>query len=274
MSQPHTTQPDLAAPGTTIPDSAHQGKTAHRGKKTHHGQAPLSQASLDASKFSCIQPQAVIFDLDGTLLDTAPDIIAACNATLTHFKLPPLSEALARTKVTAGMREMLKLGVPDVKAYQDAIEGEMRDYFATYYTEHINVYTHPFPGIIELLQDLEKAQIKVAIVTNKYEHMAQELLQKYPFYEQLALILGCDSVTHSKPHPEPILKTLEHLQIQASQAIYVGDHLNDMLASNAAHTISAAALWGYGGNECGHPSSWHAQYLLPNVAALRALCLP
>lgn len=220
---------------------------------------------------TCIHPQAVIFDLDGTLLDTAPDIIAACNATLEHFGYQKISPELALTKVTAGMRVMLKLGAPD--ADPAAIEGPMRDYFAQYYLDHINVYTKPFAGMIELLQDLEAAHIKVAVVTNKYENMAQQLLQNYHFYPQLSLILGCDSLAHSKPHPEPILKVLAHLNVAPYDALYVGDHLNDIQAANCAKTRSAAALWGYGPGECADVTTWHAHYLLPTVADLRALCL-
>ena len=165
------------------------------------------------SAFHCIHPQAVIFDLDGTLLDTAPDIIAACNATLEHFGYQAICYELALTQVTSGMRALLKLGVPDPALHEADIEGPMRDYFAQYYLDHINVLTKPFDGMIELLCDLEHAGIKVAVVTNKYENMAQKLLAQYDFYPQLSLILGCDSLEHSKPHPEPILKALEHLGV-------------------------------------------------------------
>ena len=225
------------------------------------------------SAFHCIHPQAVIFDLDGTLLDTAPDIIAACNATLEHFGYQAICYELALTQVTSGMRALLKLGVPDPALHEADIEGPMRDYFAQYYLNHINVLTKPFDGMIELLCDLEHAGIKVAVVTNKYENMAQKLLAQYDFYPQLSLILGCDSLEHSKPHPEPILKALEHLQVAPYDAVYVGDHLNDIKAANCAKTRSAVALWGYGTNECGTAAHWHAHYLLPTVADLRALCL-
>lgn len=222
----------------------------------------------------CIQPRAVIFDLDGTLLNTAPDIVGACNATLSHFGFQPISEALAMTRVTAGMREMLKLGVPQEQWGSADIEGSMRSWFAQYYIDHINDRTRPFEGMIELLCDLEQAGIKVAVVTNKYENMAQKLLQQYSFYDQLALVLGCDSIEHAKPHPEPVLMTLEHLKVQPFEAVYAGDHLNDIIAANLAKTISAAALWGYGGKECGTPDTWHAHFLLPAVSDLRRLCLP
>ena len=221
----------------------------------------------------CINPKAVIFDLDGTLLDTAPDIIAACNATLEHFGYQPIDNELAHSKMTAGMRELLKLGIPQCEHDSADIAGAMRSYFAQYYLDHINVHTKAFEGIEALLDDLKAANIKVAVVTNKYYDMAQKLLSQYPFYKDLALILGCDSIANSKPHPEPILKTLSHLNIGPYDAVYVGDHLNDIMAANRAKTHSAVALWGYGARECGDPNTWYAHFLLNSVADLRALCL-
>lgn len=219
------------------------------------------------------QIKAVIFDLDGTLLNTAPDIIGACNATLSHFKYPTISEELAYTKVTAGMREMLKLGVPEAQWHTADIEGKMRDYFANYYTEHICDRTYAYEGIEELLADYVKRNIKFAVVTNKYYAMAVKLLKNFKFNDDISLILGCDSVVNAKPHPEPILKALDTLNVMPENALYVGDHLNDIKAANAAKTISAVALWGYGGNEVGDPATWQAKYLLKNVNELRALTI-
>lgn len=217
--------------------------------------------------------EAVIFDLDGTLLNTAPDIIGACNATLVHFGYKAISEELAYTKVTAGMREMLKLGVPQNEWDSADIEGKMRDFFAKYYTDHICDRTYPYEGMEELLADYARLGIKFAVVTNKYYNMAVKLLAKFSFNEKLGLILGCDSVVNAKPHPEPILKTLEALKVKAEHAVYVGDHLNDIKSANAAHTVSAVALWGYGGNEVGDPATWNANYLLKDVNDLRKLTI-
>lgn len=221
----------------------------------------------------CIHPQAVIFDLDGTLLDTAPDIVGACNATLEHYGFAPLSMELGLSKVTSGMRVMLRLGIPEAEQPKLDIDGAMRDYFAQYYLDHICEHTKPFAGMLELLHDLHEADIKLAVVTNKYEDMTHKLLQNFAFYPSLQMILGCDSITHCKPHPEPILKTIEALEVAPYDTLYVGDHLNDIKAANCAKTRSAVALWGYGPKECGDPQSWHAHYLLPDVAALRTLTL-
>ena len=192
--------------------------------------------------------QAVLFDLDGTLLDTAMDIMGACNHTLEKYGYKAVSEALLRTKVTAGMREMLKLGVPKDKWESSGIETFMREEFSNYYSEHIADKTIPFEGIEELVTALENNGIKTGVITNKY-------------------------LTHSKPHPEPILKALEMLKVNAQETIYIGDHLNDITAANAAHVDSAIAMWGYGMNECKDVNLWGATYKTFNVKELSKLIL-
>ncbi len=216
---------------------------------------------------------AVLFDLDGTLFDTAPDLIAACNHTLEKFGFSAVPENILRTRVTAGMRMMMQLGVPEEQWESAGIGTVMRSEFASYYTEHINIYTVPFPGMEELVIKLTECGIKTGVVTNKYENMAKRLFSKFPFTQNFSLLLGCDSLTHAKPHPEPILKALEILGTEGGRTLYVGDHKNDILAAKAASCKNAAALWGYGGLECGDPLSWQADFNLRDPAALGALIL-
>ena len=215
--------------------------------------------------------KAILFDLDGTLLDTAPDLIAACNYTLDRFGYRKLDEKIIRTRITAGMREMMKLGVPEKEWDSAGIESVMRDCFAEYYTAHICDRTTEFHGIGELIQTLHKSGIKTAVITNKYYAMAKKVLSKFEFSKNFELILGCDSLTHSKPHPEPILKALEILKIKSEDALYVGDHLNDIRAAIAAKTDSVAVLWGYGQNECADIDSWGATYKAQDVEHLKSI---
>ncbi len=214
---------------------------------------------------------AVLFDLDGTLLDTAPDLIASCNHTLEMFNLPPVEKELLMTKVTAGMREMLKLGIEPQKQALYDIDGKMRTTFANYYTEHINDYTRAFDGIEDLIGSLRDNSIKSAVVTNKYEHMALRLMSKFDFATDFELILGCDSTSHSKPHPEPLLKAMESIGVSPDKTLYVGDHLNDIKAARAAGCKSCVALWGYGPNECADPATWNSDYSACDVYALKEL---
>ena len=217
--------------------------------------------------------KAVLFDLDGTLLDTAKDIMGACNHTLEKYGYKALSEDLLRTKVTAGMREMLKLGVPQDKWDEAGIETFMRDEFSNYYSEHIADKTVPFECIEELVTALKNNGIKTGVITNKYLKHAMRVLDNFGFCKLFDLVLGCDSLTHSKPHPEPILKALEMLKVNAQETIYIGDHLNDITAANAAHVDSAIAMWGYGMNECKDVNLWGATYKTFNVKELSKLIL-
>lgn len=215
--------------------------------------------------------KAVIFDLDGTLLDTAKDIMVACNYTLKKYGYAPLDESLLRTKVTAGMREMLKLGVKKELWETSGIETFMRDCFANYYKEHIADTTIPFNGIENLIKTLHSLGIKTGVVTNKYKDMADKVLSKFEFCKNFELVLGCDSLTHSKPHPEPILTAMQKLQVKACETLYVGDHLNDIKAATAAHTDSAIALWGYGIYECPNVDTWGGTYKVKDVNELLSI---
>lgn len=215
--------------------------------------------------------KAVLFDVDGTLLDTAPDIITACNHTLEKYGYRKVDEKILRTKVTAGMRQMLKLGVPEEKQKSSGIETYMRDEFASYYKDNICLHTRAFSGIPELIEALSENSIKSAVITNKYYDMAKKVLSKFPFADNFSLILGCDSLTHSKPHPEPILKALKLLNVEPSEALYVGDHLNDIKAAAAAECDSAAVLWGYGTGECIDVKLWNATYCVKDVNELKKL---
>lgn len=215
--------------------------------------------------------KAVLFDLDGTLLDTAKDIMAACNYTLTKYGYAPVDEQVLRKKVTAGMREMLKLGIEKDKWEEAGVETFLRDCFADYYTNHICDKTTPFDGITELLKTLHENNIVCGVITNKYYKMAKKLLSHYEFYDSLKIILGCDSVAKPKPFPDPILTALKELNIKPEEALYVGDHINDIKSANAANVDSAIAMWGYGMNECIDCNLWGATYKVYNSGDLSKL---
>lgn len=215
--------------------------------------------------------EAVLFDLDGTLLDTAADLAAACNYTLERFGLKALPEKLIRTRVTSGMRAMLSLGIRDSEKSHYDLEGAMRTCFADYYSAHIADLTKPFPYIEAFCEKASSQGLKLAVITSKYEDMALSVLAKFPLNNTLSLILGCDSTPYSKPDPRPILTALERLSIKPQNAVYIGDHLNDIKAANAAGVTSIAALWGYGESECGSAEDWQAKRLMKSPEELFSL---
>lgn len=216
--------------------------------------------------------KAVLFDLDGTVLDTAPDIISACRQTLSHFGYKCPDDTVLMTKVTSGMREMMKLGVPKEEWDRAPIETTMRSFFADFYTANIRIKTRPFAGVEELIKKLADNHVKTAIITNKYKKMADKLLGGFNFAESFSLVLGCDSLRHSKPHPEPLLKAMKELDVSPECTLYVGDHINDIRAAKAALCRSCVALWGYGAGECGDPLSWGADFYASDIDQLERFC--
>lgn len=218
--------------------------------------------------------QAVLFDLDGTLLNTAPDLIAACQAALHAHHLPLGDESAIRGQLTSGMRAMLSAALGQkahAQGMAQMIEGPLRDSFAAYYQSHICVHTAPFVGIDKLLTFLDDAKIKTGVITNKYYRMAKPLLAHFPCTEHLSLLLGGDSCTHAKPHPEPLLTACARLQVDPAYTLYVGDHLNDIKAAKAAGCISCCALWGYGALECGDPLKWQSDLYVKDAHELYQL---
>ena len=194
--------------------------------------------------------QAVLFDLDGTLLDTAADLVAACTHTLRRHGIEHCDEGRIRGVLTAGMRRMLLSCIPEAERGRHDLEA-MRAEFARRYTAHINEHTRPFEGIPELLSALVARGLVTGVITSKLEYMARQLLEQYPFYPQLAIVLGGDSVARSKPDPLPLTTAMDRLGVTAAATVYVGDHRNDLLCANRAGAIAACARWGYGSRECG-----------------------
>lgn len=223
----------------------------------------------------CSSPYAaVLFDLDGTVCDTAADLVEACNQTLQHFGLHRVAENVLRTRVTSGMRVMLRLGVPADKEEQYDVEGAMRDYFAAYYTAHIADKTTVFAGMDSLIARLHEQGLRTGIITNKYADMAHRLLHKFSFAPCLDIVLGGDSCSQAKPHTEPLLTAMRELKVSPDRTLYVGDHLNDIQAAINAGCHSCCALWGYGGKECGDPHSWHSESYAASVPELTSLIWP
>ena len=189
--------------------------------------------------------KAVLFDLDGTLFDTAPDIIASCNRTLNAFGLKSLDEDVLRPKVGQGMRAMLRLALPSDRWREAEAGSPMYKFFSESYTENCAQLTRPFTGIEPLINKLHSFDIHLGIISNKYQKMISELFESFTFTKQFEVILGGDSCAHSKPHPEPILTALSKLNIAPADALYVGDAITDIQAAKNAGCSSCAVKWGY-----------------------------
>ncbi|TWX52883.1 HAD-IA family hydrolase [Colwellia hornerae] len=199
----------------------------------------------------------VLFDLDGTLLDTANDLGAALNYVLRKYNLAEVARETYRPIASDGALGLLTLGFADtLKAYDYE---QLRAEFLAYYQENIAVHTCLYPGVAQLLLTLDEQNIPWGIVTNKPEGLTRQLLPHYAEFEKCLSLVGGDTFANRKPHPEPILKACEEISIPSEQCLYVGDALRDIAAGNSAKASTVVAKWGYilAGEDC---KSWQADY--------------
>ncbi|MFZ5756700.1 MAG: phosphoglycolate phosphatase [Pseudomonadota bacterium] len=213
---------------------------------------------------------AVLFDLDGTLLDTAPDFIVVLNAMLTDRGRAPLPAADIRAVVSNGARALVALafGGQPGEAEFDALNVELRERYA----RHLAVHTHLFPGLDTVLRILEKRGVPWGIVTNKPSIYTLPLLDALDLRRRCASVVCPDQVTHTKPHPEPMLKACAEMGIEPARCVYVGDHERDIAAGRNAGMQTIVAGWGYIG-EHERPRDWQPDFIVDSVQALGDLLL-
>jgi 2-phosphoglycolate phosphatase len=216
------------------------------------------------------QYKGVFFDLDGTLADTAPDLVAAANLLRIARGLEPLPYETLRPKASAGARGLIE-GAFGYDNNHPQFE-ELRDEFLRNYEKNICVHSKLFEGMPELLQLFEETHILWGIVTNKVERFTHPLLKLMQLHERSSAIVSGDTTPHSKPHPAPILKAAEICKMNPSDCLYVGDDLRDIEAGHAAGMKTVAAAYGYCG--CDEPvSDWGADYIIHHPSELRSIVL-
>ena len=209
--------------------------------------------------------KAVLFDLDGTLADTAPDLGHALNRQRIARGLTALPIAQIRIQASAGSRGLLGLGFniqPGDHGYE-----LMRDEFLDFYTQCLCHDTCLFPGIAELLDQLEMRNLPWGIVTNKPARFTHPLIQMLGLDQRVACVICGDETTYTKPHPEPLLVASNKIAISPTECIYLGDDLRDVQASLAAGMQPIIARYGYLGNDQ-PPETWGAKYLIDHPEEL------
>jgi phosphoglycolate phosphatase len=216
--------------------------------------------------------RAVLFDLDGTLADTAPDLAGALNALLVERGLPPVPVAEARPVTSSGARGMLKvgLGIEPGHAEYESLKARFLDLYA----ERVCVETRLFAGIAELLAGLEERAIAWGVVTNKAERFTRPLLETLALLERAACVVGGDTTGRAKPHPDPLLHAAQRVGLDPTRCLYVGDDLRDVQAARAAGMPVLAAAYGYLGVD-GDPHAWGADAVIDHpLEILNHLNLP
>jgi 2-phosphoglycolate phosphatase len=206
--------------------------------------------------------RAVLFDFDGTIADTAADLVRALNRLRTDRNLPEIPLEKLRPYASAGARGLIVAGFGILTEHPEF--KEMREQFLKHYAESICVETRLFPGMDELLRAIEARGLRWGIVTNKSTSLTKKVI------EALALRPACvvcgDTTPHLKPHPASLLHAANELALPPQECLYVGDDLRDILAAHAAGMPSIAVEWGYGDDW----QTWNADAVIRTPMELTA----
>ncbi|MEW5756709.1 MAG: phosphoglycolate phosphatase [Pseudomonadota bacterium] len=210
-------------------------------------------------KTEVLAPYSVLFDLDGTLLDTAPDLAAALNQVLVEEGRTARSFEDIRPVVSHGGIALIRFGFEIEPSHPDFERLRLR--FLEIYRQHIAENTRPFPGMNELLDHLEQNNIPWGVVTNKPSWLTDPLLAALGLNKRAATIVSGDTTANAKPHPEPMYYACEQTGHDPQHCIYVGDAERDIEAGRRAGMKTLVALFGYIGDE-DRPEQWQADGMI------------
>jgi N-acetyl-D-muramate 6-phosphate phosphatase len=185
---------------------------------------------------------AVLLDLDGTLLDTAPDMAAVANWLRLEEDQEPLAFEVLRPHVSHGSLAILRTAFPGI---DDARLALLQRRYLARYREHLAIETQLFPGFDEVLAALEAHGIPWGVITNKPGWLTEPLLRHFGLYQRAACVYSGDSLPHTKPHPLPLLTAARTIGIAPERCVYLGDALRDVQAARAANMVALAARYGY-----------------------------
>jgi phosphoglycolate phosphatase len=191
----------------------------------------------------CENVQAVLFDLDGTLIDSAPDLGAAVDKMRVARGMSSLPLAHYRPMAGAGARGMIGLAfgwTPDHPDYE-----QLKEEFFVNYESCMTERTFAFEGVAQLIQELVDLKMPWGVVTNKSKRFAEPLTQAMPLFASAAVVISGDTTPHAKPHPAPLLEAAKRLAVDPAACVYVGDDERDIVAGHAAQMKTVAATYGY-----------------------------
>jgi phosphoglycolate phosphatase len=211
--------------------------------------------------------RAVLFDLDGTLLDTAPDMVGALNSLRAEQGLGPIDYDFARAHVSNGALGLIRISFGDLD--EDHRE-RLRDRYLALYAGRLATATVLFDGMAGVLDDLERKNMPWGIVTNKPAYLTEPLLESLDLRQRCACVVSGDTLPERKPHPRPLLYAAALMGLDARQAVYVGDSDRDIAAGRAAGMTTVAAAYGFvpPGDD---PDDWAANHKIEHPSQLLAI---
>ena len=212
--------------------------------------------------------KAVLFDLDGTLIDSAPDLAAAADKLRTDRGLPSLPYEAYRPMAGAGARGMV--GVAFGVTPEDVEFIPLRDEFLANYERCMTERTHAFAGVAEMLAALQTRQLAWGVVTNKAARFTEPLTRGMPLFATAQAVVSGDTTPHAKPHPAPLLEAARRMGLDPTHCVYVGDDERDIVAGRAAGMATVAATYGYLGAKV-DTAAWEADAEINSPLALLQL---
>ena len=216
------------------------------------------------ARFENGELEAVLFDLDGTLVDTAPDMVGALQGLQRDKGYPPVSYDLGRSHVSNGALGLLRIGFPDTdQAFRDRLLCE----FIERYKENLCAKSRVFDRIDSLLDQLDLANLPWGVVTNKPAHLTEPLMDSLQLTDRCACIVSGDTLNTRKPDPAPMLYACELARVRPGSAVYIGDAARDIEAGKAAGMATIAAAYGYILDE-DDPALWNADVVVANTQEL------
>lgn len=229
--------------------------------------APASQRVQNTAAKSIFPAQfrAILFDLDGTLIDTAPDLLFALNRVMEGEGLAPLSREELVPFISGGSRAMLQRGLgmdPDAPGFP-----EITERFLDFYCADIAGRSRLFPGMEAVLARIEEMSMVWGIVTNKSTRMTEPLAAALGLAGRAACIVSGDTTEHCKPHPDSLLFAARRIRVEPARCLYIGDADKDIEAGRRAGMKTAVALFGYL-KPGDRPETWGADCLIPSPRAL------
>ncbi len=224
---------------------------------------------MSAARFDHVQ--AVLFDLDGTLIDSAPDLGAAADKMRTDRGMTPLPLERYRHLAGSGARGMLGIAFDITPDHADF--AVLREEFFVNYENCMTERTFAFDGVAELIEQLAARGLPWGVVTNKSKRFAEPLTQAMPLFARCRAVICGDTTPHAKPHPEPLLEAARRLRLDPASCLYVGDDERDIIAGRAAGMPTVAADYGYLGNDRA-VADWNADARIDHPLALLQLLQP